>query len=70
MSEEVKTPWYKDPTIDSILAIIVVVLVSFFGVEITEAEIQGTLEQITVAVAAGIALVHQAYRKIAGKTEQ
>jgi sensor histidine kinase regulating citrate/malate metabolism len=66
-----ETPaWYKNPTIDSIIVILVIVLVTFFGVEITAADIQASLEQLVIAVAAFIALVHQIYRQVTGKNKE
>lgn len=49
-------PWYKSKTVQSILVIITLVSTQFFGLEITEAELQETVTAVGVAIASVVAL--------------
>lgn len=56
MPESENKPWYKSKTINAAIVVIVIVATNFFGIEITEAELQDTVSAIASAVAGVVAI--------------
>lgn len=51
-----KKPWYKSKTINSIIAVLVLLAVQVFGIDIVEADLQAVVVAVGTAIASVIAI--------------
>jgi len=51
-----KKPWYKSKTINSIIAVLVLLAVQVFGIDIVEADLQAVVVAVGTAISSVIAI--------------